>query len=170
MKKYFANLITCTRIVGSILMIFLPVHSMWFYTIYLACGLSDMADGAVARMTKSQSAFDAKLDTVSDFVFVAVSLAKFLPLFHFPAWLLVWIGAVSIIKVTNVAIEFISHKRLLSAHTVMNKLTGLCLFLLPVALRFTKLKYSSVIVCALATVAAVVEWYSIKTNHPAEQY
>lgn len=123
MKKHFANLITCTRIVGSILMIFLPVHSMWFYTIYLACGLSDMADGAV-----------------------------------------------SIIKVTNVAIEFISHKRLLSAHTVMNKLTGLCLFLLPFALRFTKLKYSSVIVCALATVAAVVEWYSIKTNHPAEQY
>lgn len=123
MKQHFANLITCTRIVGSILMIFLPVHSMWFYTIYLACGLSDMADGAV-----------------------------------------------SIIKVTNVAIEFISHKRLLSAHTVMNKLTGLCLFLLPFALRFTKLKYSSVIVCALATVAAVVEWYSIKTNHPAEQY
>lgn len=123
MKKHFANLITCTRIVGSILMIFLPVHSMWFYTIYLACGLSDMADGAV-----------------------------------------------SIIKVTNIAIEFISHKRLLSAHTVMNKLTGLCLFLLPFALRFTKLKYSSVIVCALATVAAVVEWYSIKTNHPAEQY
>ena len=166
MKQHFANLITCTRIVGSILMIFLPVHSMWFYTIYLACGLSDMADGAVARMTKSQSAFGSKLDTVSDFVFTAVSLAKFLPLFHFPAWLLVWIGAVSIIKVTNVA----SHKSLLSAHTFMNKLTGLCLFLLPFVLLFTELKYSPVIVCVLATVATVVEWYSIKTNHPAEQY
>lgn len=168
MKKHIANLITCTRMAGSVLMIFLPVHSVWFYIIYLACGLSDMADGAVARMTKSQSAFGAKLDTVSDFVFVAVSLAKFLTLFHFPAWLLVWIGVVSIIKVTNVAIEFFSHKRLLSAHTFMNKLTGLCLFLLPFALRFTELKYSPVIMCALATAAAVEEWYFIKTNHQAK--
>lgn len=43
MKTHIANIITGIRILGSILLAFVPVFSAVFYTVYLTCGLSDMA-------------------------------------------------------------------------------------------------------------------------------
>ena len=51
MKTHIANIITGIRILGSILLAFVPVFSAVFYTVYLTCGLSDMADGMIARKT-----------------------------------------------------------------------------------------------------------------------
>ena len=67
MKKQSANIITSCRILGSILIIFLPVFSSQFYITYLLCGLSDMVDGTVARKTNGISNFGAKFDTVAEF-------------------------------------------------------------------------------------------------------
>ena len=78
-KKHIANLITCCRILCSILMMFFPAFSVPFYIAYLICGLSDIADGPIARKTGSACVFGARLDTVADFVFVLVSLVKILP-------------------------------------------------------------------------------------------
>ena len=44
-KRNAANIITGIRILGSILLAFVPVFSIPFYVLYLICGLSDMADG-----------------------------------------------------------------------------------------------------------------------------
>lgn len=49
MKTHIANIITGIRILGSILLAFVPVFSAVYYTVYLTCGLSDMADGMIAR-------------------------------------------------------------------------------------------------------------------------
>ena len=46
-----------------------------------------MIDGTVARKTGAGSQFGARLDTVSDFVFVVVCSIKILPLVHVPVWL-----------------------------------------------------------------------------------
>ena len=70
MKKHIANIITGSRIVLSLPLLFIPLTSAWFYAFYLLCGLSDIIDGTVARRTKSASEFGARLDTVSDFVFM----------------------------------------------------------------------------------------------------
>ena len=48
-------------------------------------------------------------------------------------------------------------KELIAAHTMMNKLTGIVLFLLPLTLSIIDLKYSGIFVCVLATVAAIQE-------------
>ena len=50
-----------------------------------------MADGTIARKTKTVSEFGARLDTVADFVFVAVCLVKILPLIHLSVWLWIFI-------------------------------------------------------------------------------
>ena len=89
MKKYIANIITGLRMVLSLPLLLIPLTSAWFCVIYLLCGLSDMIDGTVARKTKSASKFGARLDTVSDFVFMSVALIKFVPHLHIPVWL--WI-------------------------------------------------------------------------------
>lgn len=47
-----------------------------FYVVYLTAGLTDMADGAIARRTNSVSEFGTKLDTFADFVFVVVCLSS----------------------------------------------------------------------------------------------
>ena len=80
-----ANLITCIRIVCSIALLFCPVFSPAFYALYIAAGVTDMIDGAVARKTGTVSEFGAKLDTTADFVLVVVCLIKLLPVLHVPA-------------------------------------------------------------------------------------
>ena len=165
MKKHIANIITTSRIVFSLPLLFLPLSSAWFYAFYLLCGLSDMVDGAVARRTNSTSEFGARLDTVSDFVFMTVALIKFVPHLHIPVWLWIWIGVIAVIKLGNVVREFVRTKKLVSPHTVMNKITGLLLFLLPATISFIDLTYTLPSVCTVATVAAIHEWYYMEKKH-----
>ena len=159
MKKHIANIITGSRIVLSLPILLIPMTSAWFYVLYLLCVLSDMLDGTVARRTKSASEFGAKLDTVSDFVFMTVALIKFVPHFHIPVWLWIWIGIIAVIKLGNAAWGFVRTKKLISPHTVLNKTAGLLLFLLPVTISFVDLTYTLPIVCTVATVAAIHEVY-----------
>ena len=159
MKKRIANIITGSRIVFSLSLLFIPLSSAWFYALYLLCGLSDMVDGTVARKTNSASEFGARLDTLSDFVFMIVALIKFLPHLHIPVWLWIWIGIIAMIKLGNAALGFVRTKKLISPHTLLNKITGLVLFLLPVTISVIDLTYTLPIVCTVATVAAIHEVY-----------
>ena len=159
MKKHIANIITGSRIVFSLPLLFLPLASAWFYVFYLLCGLSDMIDGTVARRTNSATEFGARLDTVSDFVFMTVALIKFVPYLHIPTWLWIWIGIIAMIKLGNMVWGFVSTKKLIFPHTLLNKITGLLLFLLPVTISFIDLTYTLSIVCTVATVAAIHEVY-----------
>ena len=159
MKKHIANIITGSRIVLSLPLLLIPLTSTWFYALYLLCGLSDMIDGTVARKTNSASAFGARLDTVSDLVFMTVALIRFVPLLHIPVWLWIWIGMIAMIKFGNVAWGFVRTKKIISPHTVLNKIMGLLLFLLPVTISFVDLTHTLPIVCAIATVAAIHEVY-----------
>ena len=162
MKKQIANIVTSCRILFSICLLFCPVFSVCFYGIYLLCGFTDMVDGTVARKTNAVSEFGEKFDTVSDFIFFAVALVKLLPVIHIPKWIWVWIVVITIIKIFSVILGFIYTKKLIFLHTVMNKITGLLLFLLPLTLYFIELKYSFVVVCIIATISAIQEGYYVK--------
>ena len=159
MKKHIANIITGSRIVFSLPLLFLPLSSPWFYAFYLLCGFTDMVDGTVARRTNSASEFGARLDTVSDFVFMTVALIKFVPHLHIPVWLWIWIGVIAVMKLGNAVGGFVRTKKLISPHTVLNKVTGLLLFLLPMTIIFVDITYTLPIVCTVATIAAIHEVY-----------
>ena len=164
MVKHIANILTGCRILGSILLLFFPVFSVKFYIIYFLCGFSDMIDGTIARKTNSTTEFGSKLDTLADLVFVAVSSVKLLPTIHIPHWLWIWGGVIAIIKIGNIILGCVSKKQFMSLHTIMNKVTGLLLFLLPLTLSFVELKYSSIVVCSVATISAIQEGLYIGTN------
>ena len=159
MKKHISNIVTSSRIVLSLPLLLIPLTSAWFYVLYLLCGLSDMIDGTVARMTNSVSEFGARLDTISDFVFVFVALIKFMPHLHIPVWPWIWIGVIAMMKLGNAVWGFVRTKKLISPHTVLNKVTGFFLFLLPVTISFIELIYTLPFVCAVTTVAAIHEVY-----------
>lgn len=148
-----ANVITSCRIICSITMLFFPAFSPWFYILYVICGFTDMTDGAVARKTNTVSEFGSKFDTVADFIFLAVCLIKLLPVSSIPAWLWIWFSLIAVIKIINMVSGFILQKKLVAAHTLMNKVTGILLFLLPLTLHFLELQYSAFPVCVTATFA-----------------
>ena len=103
--KHIANIITGSRIVFSIALLFFPPLSSAFYVLYAAAGLTDMIDGTVARKTNTVSSFGAKLDTIADFIFVAVCSIKLLPILDIPVWLWVWIAGIALIKIINLNVR-----------------------------------------------------------------
>ena len=152
-----ANLITAIRILCSIALLFCAALSPWFYALYITAGVSDMVDGWVARKTNTVSEFGSKLDTVADILFVVVCLVKLLPVLHLPVWIYVWVGIIAGIKVFNIVYSYVVRKQFLADHSILNKITGALLFLLPLTLSVIDVKYSAAAVCLVATVAAVKE-------------
>ena len=160
----WANSITLVRILCSIAILFCPVFSAAFYSLYIAAGLTDMIDGWVARRTHTVSEFGSKLDTIADFIFVVVCLFKLIPVLDIPTWLYIWIGIIAIIKIINIVSGYVVQKQFVAVHSVMNKVTGILLFVLPLTISFIDLKYSAAVVCFIATFAAVQEGHFIRTK------
>ena len=159
-----ANFVTFIRIFCSIAILFCPVFSVAFYSLYITAGISDMADGWIARKTNTASAFGAKLDTIADFVFTVICLVKLLPIMDIPTWLYVWIGVIAVIKVINIVSGYVVQKQFVAIHSLMNKVTGVFLFVLPLTLSFIDLRYSAMVVCLVATFAAIQEGHFIRTS------
>ena len=159
-----ANLITSIRIICSIALLFCPVLSTSFYALYIVVGITDMIDGTVARKTNSVSEFGSKLDTVADFVFVAVCIIKLIPVLNVETWMYIWIAVIFVIKVINIVSGYVMQKKLVAVHSVITKVAGSLLFALPLTLRFIELRYSAVLVCVVATFAAVQEGHFIRTG------
>ena len=159
-----ANLISCIRILCSMALLFCPVFSPAFYVLYLTAGVSDVADGAIARKTGTVSAFGSKLDTAADFVLVLVCLIKLIPVIPVPIWLIVWIVVIAVIKAINLISGFVMRKELVVLHTGMNKVTGILLFVLPLTVSVMDLKVSGAVVSAAATFAAIQEGHLIRTG------
>ena len=159
-----ANIITGFRVLISIVLLFCPVFSPAFCVLYLIAGLSDMIDGTIARKMNTVTEFGARFDTAADFVFVVVCLIKLLPVISMPLWLCVWIAMIALIKIINIISGYVVQKKLMAVHSVMNKVTGVSLFILPLTFPIVPLKYSAIPICAVATFAAVQEGHFIRTG------
>lgn len=153
--KYIANLITALRIMAAIAMLFTLPLSVPFFVFYAVGGLSDMIDGAVARKCGSAGAFGARLDSIADLLFCAAALLQLWRLF--PAFVWWAAGVIAAIKITAAAVGFARFRKLCLPHTLLNKITGAAVFLLPCFYRcgfFGALCYA---VSAVAFLAAVEE-------------
>ena len=159
-----ANIITGFRIVFSAALLFCPVFSSVFYTLYTAEGITDMIDGTVARKTNTVSKSGERLDSAADMIFVLVCFIRLIPVLDIPLWLYIWIAVIVIIRIVNIISGFVIQKRFVILHTITNKLTGALLFILPLTLQFVDLSYSAVIVCCFATFAAIQEGHYIRTG------
>lgn len=156
-----ANGITSMRMVCSMALLFFPALSAPFYAWYLAAGVTDMIDGAVARKTNTVSEFGSKLDTAADFVFVAVCLIKLMPVLPMQTWMYIATTLIALVKAINLVAGCIKQKKVVVVHSMMNKLTGAFLFVLPLTVRWVALKYSAIVVCIVAAASAVHESFVI---------
>lgn len=157
-KKNLANFITCIRIIGTVVMLFLVVSTKEFLIVYIIAGVSDVVDGFVARKLHTVSKFGSKLDSVSDIIYYIVMMIKIWPYLILPPfmWVVIWI-IVGIRITTYLAIFFIKGK-LMSTHSYFNKVSSIMFFVLPFALLTNYFFYY---VCAIVTVCAISAAYDI---------
>ena len=132
-----------------------------FWTLYVLCGLSDIADGWLARILHAESKTGAILDSVADLLFVACSAARLLQVVEIPVWLWTWGGVIVFIKMVNQVSALVVCKRFCFPHTLANRLTGL--FLLLAAPAMFRSVIPIAIVAAIATFAAVQEGHFIRS-------
>ena len=156
------NVISVLRIAGAIGLLFCDVTGWPFWVLYALCGISDMADGWLARKLHAETKAGATLDSVADIVFVAGCAIRLLPILEIPTWLWIWAGLIVFIKLVNQISALVVHKRFCFPHTGANKLTGLLLFLAVPAVFWTVIPIA--LVAAIATFAAIQEGHYIRSS------
>ena len=158
------NIITLLRIAGSIGLLFCDVVGVAFWIIYGLCGISDIADGWLARKLTCVTKMGALLDSVADICFVACCAWKLLPILKLPQWLWLWAGVIVVIKVVNQLLALVMCGRCSFLHTTANKWAGFLLFIAVPMTFYTVIPIA--IVAAVATFAAVQEGHFIRRNAP----
>ena len=123
-----------------------------------------MIDGTIARKLGTDGEFGEKLDTLADIVFVAAAAYKILPVMEISNSIWIWIGVIALIKIINIISGFVVEKQFVSVHTAANKITGLLMFVLPLTMAVVELRYSALVVCVVATFAAIQEGHFIRTG------
>ena len=162
--KSLPNAISALRFLGAVCLLFFEVESCGFWAIYFVCGLSDMADGYLARKLGCESKVGALLDSLADLAFVICCCFKLIPVLAFPKWLWIWGGVIVAIKVINQISALVMYKRCLFPHTVANKVTGVLLFVGVPLTVFLESFVPMVVIAVAATFAAVQEGHFIRTG------
>ena len=67
-------------------------------------------------------------------------------------------------EISNIIWGYVSKKQFISLHTIMNKITGLLLFILPLTISFVELKSAAIAVCSFATFSAIQEGVYVITD------
>ena len=75
---------------------------------------------------------------------------------------------IAVIKAINLISGYVMRKKVVVLHTVMNKVTGILLFVFPLTLKIIDLKYSGIIICAAATFAAIQDLIRTGTKNAGE--
>jgi CDP-diacylglycerol--glycerol-3-phosphate 3-phosphatidyltransferase len=166
--KLLPNIITMLRIAGSLGLLLCDVSGVVFWIIYGLCGISDIADGWLARKLKCITKTGAVLDSLADIIFVLCCAWKFLPILELPQWLWLWAGVIVAIKIVNQLSALMMSGRCCFPHTLANKATGFQLFI-AVPMTFRSI-VPIIIVAAVATFAAIQEGHYIRTKKEWEDY
>ena len=157
-----ADIITVSRIPLSLLLLAFPPSSAVFAVLYLLCGVSDVLDGHIARRLHTESRKGEVLDSAADLFFASVYAVKLLPVLQIPLWGWIWTAFIALIKLFAILQGSRKKRRFYIPHSPANRLTGLLIFLLPLSVRITDIKYGTAVTCAAASFTAVKEIFGLK--------
>ena len=128
-----------------------------FFAVYIACGLTDALDGYIARRFHTASRLGEKLDTIADAVMIACAFIVVYPELNVSEGIIIWVLAITAIKIASLLTALIRHGRLGMIHTYGNKIAGFAMFMLPFAAVLFDPTIFIYIVCVLASIASIDE-------------
>lgn len=155
------NALSCIRVPLSLLLLLTIDNKILFLSLYMMCGLSDLADGVIARKMNCVTAVGAKLDSVADIVFSMVSIYLIFSQTNLISslYLSICVLLVSGLRIVNILIVKVKFRQWNVTHTISNKVTGLALFLiLPIYFTWGSVPTAIVVICtALAFISSIEE-------------
>lgn len=163
--KTVPNILSLSRIMLCIILVFVKPLSGTFYIIYLYCGLSDILDGFIARKTGAASRFGEKLDSIADLIMAVVLLVLLYPVINPGKEIAIWITLIGIVRLMSVIVALKKFKTFAILHTYGNKITGLALFLFPVLLLLIPMTMLMYLICIIASASAIEEFIIQLTSH-----
>lgn len=155
--KNIPNLITITRMLGTIVLLFIKPFSELFLIIYFLCGISDVLDGMIARKMNLVSKRGQILDSIADFFWVAVLVFIFVLNYKLSLWGIYWVVIIAAIRLISLGVGFMRYKQLTFLHTYANKLTGIAVFCLPFLYVGLGPYITTILVCFIASISAIEE-------------
>ena len=162
--KNIANYISISRIIMSLALVIPETFSVPFYMLYIACGISDMLDGFLARKYKIVSEKGAIIDSMADVIFTLIAVIKVLPILDFSKIIYIFAITITIIKICNFILGYSYYKKIVMPHTVANKITGFILFTAPLIINHIDLAILEIVICVVATFAAIQEGQHIRNG------
>ncbi|MHB8064422.1 MAG: CDP-alcohol phosphatidyltransferase family protein [Ruminiclostridium sp.] len=155
--KTIPNWISFSRVVFSLVLIFIKPLSVAFYAIYIICGLSDIMDGFIARKTGTTSRLGEKLDSIADLLMVGVLIVVLYPIIKPATQMVIWIISIGIVRIASMVVALKKYKTFAFLHTYGNKISGLVLFLFPILLPYIPTSVLIFIICVIASISAIEE-------------
>lgn len=152
-----ANVITLIRIGLAISLLFIRKYSPLFLIVYTICGLTDILDGYIARKTKTESNFGAKLDTISDLLFFIVMFIIMFDIFLKDIICMAFIIIILLIRILSIIIVLKKYNKFAILHTYTNKLTGLILFFIPFFIYLDSANIVMYIIGVIALLSSIEE-------------
>ncbi|WP_321517611.1 CDP-alcohol phosphatidyltransferase family protein [uncultured Bacteroides sp.] len=152
------NLITISRIILSIVLLTVIDSIPLFLSIFFIAGLSDVADGYIARRFNMTTVAGAKLDSIADIVFNIAILSVIYMKYRWVLSdnLLLFIIVIGI-KLLSVIVSKIKFGKIMFLHTIANKITGMLLFIAVPCLMFKMSNCYIIVLLGMAIFAAVEE-------------
>ena len=155
--KNLANIITSSRIIFALAILYIKPFSTTFWICYFLGGLSDLLDGLVARTLNQQSENGAKIDSIADFVFAASIFIIVLKNIFLPGRFWWFISLIFLIRIITYSVGFYKYRTFYSLHTYFNKASGVLIFMFPLLYVILKLDVAGGIVCFVSFAASVEE-------------
>lgn len=150
-------MITVTRFVCAAALLFPTPFSFLFWVFYVFGGMSDLADGLVARTMKQQSDFGAKLDSAADAAFFLAMIIAVVPTIVIPLWIWACVIVTAFIRITAYCFGYKKFRTFSALHTYANKAMGGFLFGTPLLYAVLGVTATGVILCLLAVLSACEE-------------
>ena len=165
--KNIPNYITVMRMVGTIALLFRKPLSALFYTVYALTGITDVLDGFIARKFKITSEIGAKLDSMADLIFYAVMFIMIMPYLWEILPPVMWYGVtlVLLLRLSAYLTAAIRFKRFAATHSLLNKITGALVFIIPFVILFdffVPVCWVSCIVSGIGSLSELIKYLTFK--------
>lgn len=151
------NCITLVRVIGTVALLFITPLSVPFFIVYTLSGVTDVLDGTVARLTKTETVFGKRLDSIADLSFYAVMLIRIFPILWdtLPHSIWFWVGLIIVMRLLFYSIGLLQTKNLPSSHSILNKLTGFMIFAVPYILKTAFFKPYCWSICLISSIGTL---------------
>lgn len=159
MKLDLPDILSLSRIVGAVLLLFTTPLSLLFLAVYGYCCITDVLDGFLARRSRSENRQGQILDSTADIVLTVCLLACLIPFLPWEGWMITWIAIIAVIRIISLGIGSMRFGQIALLHTYGNKISAFLRYLAPFLLAFVDLTPMMIVLCTITTLTSLEDLY-----------